>query len=265
MGAGVIGNVRWSALNYKDPFIASLPRYEGGPLTAYHYLQLEDGPDEVFVQHQYLDTSTSIGGITAKFDTDGTQIGILPQQQYSRSGSEMFPAPSYSSQVVNAGLQIGTGRPLAFFTSNGAAQIRMLVNDSESSGISAPLDSTGNTHGDVRAFLYDPYGRLILAHNGSDTQKIKIYTQDPDGGAFSFLDGVDPADFSGGVINGFAYDKDQDILFVASQSAPFISAYRMSGSGFDSKYTDMSVSDRPSSAVLSMSLVYDEDWKSYNV
>ena len=77
--------------------------------------------------------------------------------------------------------------------------------------------------------------------------------------------GVDPADFSGGVINGFAYDKDQDILFVASQSAPFISAYRMSGSGFDSKYTDMSVSDRPSSAVLSMSLVYDEDWKSYNV
>jgi hypothetical protein len=61
-----------------------------------------------------------------------------------------------------------------------------------------------------------------------------------------------------------AYDKDQDILFLAHQSSPYISAIKMTSQGFGDLYNSPAALDTPSSAVVRMTLVYDEKWKTYN-
>jgi hypothetical protein len=115
------------------------------------------------------------------------------------------------------------------------------------------------TAGNQRYCMFDPYGRLIIA----DRQNLRLYSQDLGTGAFSLIDSV--TTWSHGIINSLAYDIDQDVLFVASQAAPYINAFRMSRSGFDLKYPAMTPSlNDAGSSVIRMSLVYDEEWKSYN-
>jgi hypothetical protein len=106
--------------------------------------------------------------------------------------------------------------------------------------------------------IFDPHGRLIIAQ--TDTPYLSIWTQNASNGTFTKLD--DYSSWAGGEINTLAYDKDQDILFVSSQSSPYITAFRMSNTGFDFKYPDPA--SVPSASVVRMSLVYDQHWKSFN-
>jgi hypothetical protein len=111
---------------------------------------------------------------------------------------------------------------------------------------------TSTVGGNVNAALFDPYGRLIIGFSDA----LRIYTLDSSGNQTLL---ATASDFLGGSVRSLAYDEDSDVLFVGSLSAPYITAYRMGGAGFVSKYSN------PSSAlsrgVLNIAVQYEEAWK----
>jgi len=111
---------------------------------------------------------------------------------------------------------------------------------------------TSTVGGTVQSAIFDPYGRLIVGFSAA----LRIYTLDSSGNQTLL---ATASDFSGGVIDSFAYDADSDVLFVGSLSAPYITAYRMGGLGFVSKYADPSTA--VTSGVLDIAVQYEEAWK----
>lgn len=112
--------------------------------------------------------------------------------------------------------------------------------------------------------MWDPYGRVISAR--TDPNDIKIYEQSLQTAEFSLVASYsdDIGAWGGGHINSMAYDRDRDILFVCSRSAPYLTAVKMGQNKFVHKYTDISVSDQAGSSFVRASLMYDEKWKCFN-
>ncbi len=81
---------------------------------------------------------------------------------------------------------------------------------------------SSNTYGlynHVKYATFDPHGRLIVATDSSPF--IKLYSQNSSTGVYTLLSDLssDGITWSGGEINSLAYDKTQDILFVAHQTS----------------------------------------------
>ena len=139
------------------------------------------------------------------------------------------------------------------------------VNDGVFGAYHLAPGSPGQTNADkVTYAMFDPHGRMILGLDVSPW--IEIWTQSSSAGTYTRLSDAasDGITWTGGEINSMAYDKDQDILFLAHQSSPYISAIKMTSQGFGDLYNSPAAIDIPSSAVVRMSLVYDEKWKTYN-
>jgi hypothetical protein len=131
---------------------------------------------------------------------------------------------------------------------NSVILLRIDSNGLISSVVTSTLGST------VHAAVFDPYGRLIV---GGSSNLLRIYTIDSAGNQ-TLLSTA--SDFSGGTARAFVYDEDRDILFVGSTTTPFITAYRMGGSGFVSKFSNPA--SLPNASIRGVSLMYDEAWKS---
>lgn len=146
-------------------------------------------------------------------------------------------------------------RTLALPTNGGFALIRM-----SSTGAIGSTINTSFTGSTVRTAMFDPYGRLITVETNSHV--LNIYTQ-ASSGAFARIDSV--SDWgSKGTPGGMAYDKDRDVLFIGHTSSPYISAWKMDGTGFGSEYASPTGGEIPAGTVNRISVLYDERWKSFN-
>lgn len=258
-GTSVVGANLWSVATQRDTVLASSPQAIGSAVTLLPYNSLQLGEDEVVLQSEYFpDSAFSNPEMRLRSLSTGSNLGVA---LYSRNSGRLRTPVAFSRQPS--------------LVSGSTENTLMLVQDvSGSSGGNLVkalglLDLTWNsdrsslipsiTAGDQRYCMFDPYGRLIIA----STQELRLYSQDFGTGAFSLIDSVTA--WTHGDINSLAYDIDQDVLFVSSQAAPYINAFRMSRSGFDLKYPAMTPSlNDAGSSVIRMSLVYDEEWKSYN-
>ena len=258
-GTSVVGANLWSVATQKDLLITSKPQSTGSAVTLLPYNSLQRGEDEVVLQSEYATSFLSNTEMRLRSLSTGSSLGAV---SYLKSSGFLRTPVAFSRQPS--------------LSSGSTENTLMLVQDiSGSSGGNLVkalglLDLTWNsdrsslipsiTAGDQRYCMFDPYGRLIIA----STQELRLYSQDFGTGAFSLIDSVTA--WTHGDINSLAYDIDQDVLFVSSQAAPYINAFRMSRSGFDLKYPAMTPSlNDAGSSVIRMSLVYDEEWKSYNV
>lgn len=153
------------------------------------------------------------------------------------------------SPVVHAGTRV-----LAVSNSNSTAKLfRINTNGSVASEV-----TTATIGGNVNRMVFDTYGRLIV---GRAANQIDVYTLASDGAQtlVQSITNLTPISFTGSAVNSLEYDEDTDVLFVGSTAAPFITAYRMGGAGFSSKYADPSVS--VGAAVRNIALHYGEAWK----
>lgn len=273
-GSSVVGARNWFATGGFYP-ISSSYRYDITSIASYQSPVLQSGTDEFIVTtHSFTPTLGVAQSIKIWDSNTGAQTDFFYTLSATQSSSPLVgkfvqpvaisPIPAtYNDQYVG-NLTASTMVLVGHYGGQSyiqATDIQDGVNaafNPDSRSALLPSYSTANT---VRYCMFDPYGRLILAQ--SDSPYLRIYSQDFSNGQFTLVDSY--SSWAGGTINSLAYDKDQDVLFVASQSAPYITAFQMSRSGFDFKYPDMtpSISDAGSS-VIRMSLVYDEDWKSYN-
>lgn len=148
-------------------------------------------------------------------------------------------------------------RTLALPTNGGFALIRMSSTGAIGSTISTTF--TGST---VRTAMFDPYDRLITVETNAPV--LNIYTQSSSG-AFTRIDSVtDWGVGAKGTPGGMAYDKDRDVLFIGHTSSPYISAWKMDGTGFGDQITGPSGGVIPAGTVNRISVLYDERWKSFN-
>jgi len=265
IGSQVIGSNNWYVQNELISITATPIQRRGGPLSFIQHNQLQLGGDETIVQIQFNETSGGlVSGKHWSYDLDGNWLGGSDLSSGGSNSSVPYPAnvspvESFRSGITaNSLVWVQTPSPSGGelkSTTVSNANWQDVVQDRTSS---LPVYDAGNNT--ARYAMFDPYGRLIIACNPSSTiYQLQIYTQDASNASYTLLDSQE---FAGGLINSFSYDVDQDILFVSSQSAPYITAYRMGAKGFSFKYPDP-VSDA-GSAVHKMSIVYDEDWKSFN-
>jgi WD40 repeat protein len=188
------------------------------------------------------------------WDEDYTVVGLIGTNSfniYNRALSSLidseafFGTPTVFSQspVVHSGT-----RMLAVSIAGGDVRLYQIASDGT---VSATITSTmGSTY---HAAIFDPYGRLIV---GGASNLLRIYTLDSAGNQTLL---ATASDFAGGTARAFAYDEDRDILFVGSSGSPFVTAYRMGGAGFVSKFANPA--SLPNSGVRDISLMYDEAWK----
>jgi len=172
-----------------------------------------------------------------------------PSQSPVSLYESQFPDNRYVVTVMDNGVM--------YFVEVSGGYFLGYVPNSSSPQFSPTADGTVSGY-TAKYAMFDPHGRLIIAQ--TDSPYLSIWSVDPSNGSFTKID--DYPSWAGGEINTLAYDKDQDILFVSSQSSPYITAFRMSNTGFDFKYPDPA--SVPSASVVRMSLAYDERWKSYN-
>lgn len=271
-GSAVVGSRNWA--HAAGNFIQfGSQKYDITSISTYQTPELQSGPDEfVVITCSHVPTA----GIQQTLRTLQLNTGAVEDVLYypnptspttsssDASGQLLQPVAISPIPATFSGLTASTMIAVGHYNTDSylsATDIQDGVNNSfnhDSRNSLLPSYSTQNT---ARYCMFDPYGRLIIAQ--SDSPYLQIYTQDFTNGQFTLLDTF--SSWAGGTINSLAYDKDQDVLFVASQSAPYITAFRMSKSGFDLKYPDMTPSiPNAGGSVVRMSLVYDEDWKSYN-
>ena len=256
-GTSVVGANLWSVATQRDGITSSSPQAIGSAVTLLPYNSLQFGEDEVVLQSEYFTSGLSNPEMHLRSLSTGSSLGFAT---YPKTNGQLRTPVAFSRQPS---LVSGSTENTAMLVQDISSQQGYLVlalgllDLTWASGRSSLIPSI--TAGNQRYCMFDPYGRLIIA----DRQNLRLYSQDLGTGAFSLIDSV--TTWSHGTINSLAYDIDQDVLFVASQSAPYINAFRMSRSGFDLKYPAMTPSlNDAGSSVIRMSLVYDEEWKSYN-
>jgi hypothetical protein len=265
-GSNVVGSRIWAT---QTPFLtfAQSNAQDFTSVMMSQYADLQSGADEsIFVTASWSPQVAAFQSVYT-FDLDsgstlgGSNVGVMDSTT-SKIGRLEQPIAISPVESTYLGITANTTAMIGHYGGNHYLNIGYAENGSIVSAIGrntlAPVYSLSDT---AMYCMFDPHGRLILAQ--SDTPYLRIYEQSISNGQFTLLDTF--PSWSGGTINSLAYDKDQDILFVASQSAPYITAFRMSNSGFDIKYPDMTPSiSNAGGSVIRMSLVYDEDWKSYN-
>jgi hypothetical protein len=265
-GANVVGSRLWATQTPFLPF-AQTNAQDFTSVMLYQYPALQSGADEtVFVTASWYPLVSAFQAVYT-FDLDtgtqlgGSSVGVMDQASSAIGRLEQPIAISPIESTYN-GITANTTAMIGHYNGNSYLNIGYAEDGSITSPVGRNALSPVYSASDTAMYcMFDPYGRFILAQ--SDAPYIRIYEQSITTGAFSLLDTYPT--WAGGTINSLAYDKDQDVLFVASQSAPYITAFRMSKSGFDLKYPDMTPSiANAGGSVIRMSLVYDEDWKSYN-
>lgn len=117
--------------------------------------------------------------------------------------------------------------------------------------------TTPFTNTTVQHAIFDPYGRLIVARSSNT---IEIYTISSSG-TVTLLDTA--SGYSGGNVRFMSYDKDQDVLFLGSESSPYVTAFPMHGTGFGTKYSDPGTG--VAAGVTCLDVLYDTRWKRFPV
>jgi len=146
-------------------------------------------------------------------------------------------------------------RTLALPTNTGFVLLRMSATGAIGSTI-----STSFTGSAVRTAMFDPYNRLITVETNPNV--LNIYTQSLSG-SFTRINSI--SDWGAkGTPGGMMYDKDRDVLFIGHSVSPYISAWKMDGTGFGAEITGPSGGDIPAGLVNRISVMYDERWKSFN-
>lgn len=221
-----------------------------------------DGDDEALAVVWHSGTGTNADRIHTYGISAKSLLGVF-SGTFSSAGS-YAGIKNYPPQISPS--LIGTSQNRIGFMFGEADRVKgYLVSDAVSAGSHDMPGGSSNTYGlynHVKYATFDPHGRLIVATDSSPF--IKLYSQNSSTGVYTLLSDLssDGITWSGGEINSLAYDKTQDILFVAHQTSPYLSAIQMTETGFGNKYADMA--SPPASAVIRMSLVYDDQWKSFN-
>jgi hypothetical protein len=103
--------------------------------------------------------------------------------------------------------------------------------------------------------LFGPTGRFISAVEGGNISVYDVSTS----AVFTLLGSTS---FSGGAnIKCAAYDVDRDIVYFGSASSPYLAAYQIGSSG---GITPITV-PTPSGPVNRIAILYNGDWKQFNV
>lgn len=193
--------------------------------------------DDNFVAMGFLAISFIGSAISFRILSRGSSPSIIS------TSSDVGTPKNFSMSPV----EHSSTRMLAIATENGFLRLYPI---SLSGVLGTAVSSTVGTG--VNYALFDPYGRLIVGFSTG----LKIYTLDSSGNQ-TLLDTA--SDFTGGSVHSLAYDEDLDVLFVGSLSAPHITAYRMGGSGFVSKYANPSTV--VGTSVVEIAVQYEEAWK----
>jgi WD40 repeat protein len=152
------------------------------------------------------------------------------------------------SPVVHSGTRV-----LAMSHTGGTVRLYPIASDG-----SIGTEITSTMGSGVNRVAFDRAGRLIV---GRSSNQIDVYTLNS-AGAQTLVQSITNSTsitFTGTAVNSLEYDEDTDVLFVGSTGAPFMTAYRMGGAGFSSKYADPSTS--VGAAVRNIALHYGEAWK----
>lgn len=207
------------------------------------FFNISPGSNEFRKSAYIFDDKYVIGGF----------ISALSFRIYSRSATPTILASAPSFFGAAAGFSMspithsGT-RMLAVPISGGIVSLfRIAANGTIDSTVTSTMGST------YHAAIFDPYGRLIV---GGASNLLRIYTLDSAGNQTLL---ATASDFAGGTARALSYDEDRDILFVGSSGSPFITAYRMGGAGFVSKYANPGT--LLTTGVRDISLAYDDAWK----
>lgn len=227
--------------------------------------QPADGDEEalavVWGNRFFINDLVRIYGITSKSVLSDFIVSRSNLSSYE--GVKNYP-PQISHTLVNIS---GTEARVGFLFGESGLTNGALFEDnvfvvSPAHVMPGEVNNSYGIRGTVKYATFDPHGRLIVATDSSPF--IKLYTLNTSTGVYTLLSDLssDGITWSGGEINSLAYDKTQDILFVAHQTSPYLSAIQMTETGFGNKYADMA--SPPASAVIRMSLVYDDQWKSFN-
>jgi hypothetical protein len=257
-GSNVIGNKVWDSQPEDSPSGSGIPIYNFSMNFFPYSQENRDGSEEVMVLAQGATGSVYKQRITfVDIDTgtklNGIEVDIASNFGYLYRTPNISPLLSTtSSGTYNTIVYIGTrslshSEPESYGYDYGYA-----TSDDRTSLF--PAYSSSNT---IEYVMFDPHGRMIVAQK--DSPYLRLYSQDTSNATFSLI--ASHSGWSGGTINSMAYDVDQDILFVASRSAPYLTAIKMEKDGFGDQYTP---SSNPGQEVIRISLAYENQWKSYN-
>ena len=226
--------------------------------------EYRDGDDEMFCGAMRQRTHGKVFQFRTRRMSDGSQI-------YTHSifsGGAGWGFLNYPANI--SPLLIGGSRTVFFQTNNQTLSDRGVNGQyqvSDGAAVNYPAGYDGSVNRLENQYssygFFDPHGRAIVARE--DTNNIKLWTQSTTDGSFTEIADYNSdigSNWSAGKIHSMFYDKDQDILFVCSESSPYLTAVQMSETGFVKKYADMATP--VGSAFVRASLVYDEKWKSHN-